>query len=42
MGSDGSGGGMAVAQAAGSVVRDKIGTKTIPVEIGKSLDNSEA
>ena len=33
---------MVVAQAAGSVVRDKIGTKTMPVETSKSLDSSEA
>ena len=41
MGSDGSGDDMAAAQAAGSIVRDKIGLKTMPVEIGKSLDYSE-
>lgn len=40
-GSDGSGG-MAVAQADGSIVRDRIGMKTMPVEIGKSLESNEA
>jgi hypothetical protein len=42
MGSDGSGDDVAVAQAAGSIVRDKIGLKTMPVETSKSLDSSEA
>jgi hypothetical protein len=29
-------------QAAGSIARDKIGLKTMPVETSKSLDSSEA
>jgi hypothetical protein len=33
---------MAVAQADGSIVRDRIGMKTMPVEIGKSLESNEA
>jgi len=33
---------MTVAQAAGSIARGKIGLKTMAVEIGKSLRNSEA
>jgi len=42
MGSDGSSDDVAVAQATGSIVRDKIGLKTMPVETSKSLDSSEA
>jgi hypothetical protein len=33
---------MVVAQAVGSIARDKIGLKTMPVETSKSLDSSEA
>jgi hypothetical protein len=42
MDSDGSGDDMAVAQTAGSMVRDKIGLKTMPIERSKPLDYCEA